>query len=92
VDPSTCHLAHAEDDDEESKPAKKKKKASKKKKISAAAPAKEKDVDLSTAILGGSSSRNSMEVSLFSRFFPTKMLLTSVSQFIIPLATKFHFT
>lgn len=54
--------AHAEDDDEESKPAKKKKKASKKKKISAAAPAKEKDVDLSTAILGGSSSRNSMEV------------------------------
>jgi hypothetical protein len=61
------YTAHAEVDDEESKPIKKKKKSSKKKKTDAApvaaAPEKEKVVDFSQAILGGSSTRNSMEVS-----------------------------
>jgi len=61
------NTAHAEVDDEESKPIKKKKKSAKKKKTdaapAAAAPEKEKVVDFSQAILGGSSTRNSMEVS-----------------------------
>ena len=61
--PTLAISAHADDDEEVKKPAKKKNK--KKKAAAAAKPkktaSKEKE-DLSTAILGGSSSRNSMEV------------------------------
>lgn len=62
--------AHADDDeDEAAKPIKKKKK--KTKKVVAAKPREEvvKNVDLSTAILGGSSARNSMQVRILMLYF-----------------------
>jgi hypothetical protein len=62
--------AHADDDEDEAAPIKKKKKKKAKKAV-AAKPREEvvKNVDLSTAILGGSSARNSMQVRRLLRAF-----------------------
>lgn len=59
-------VAFADDEEEEEKPKpKKKKKKTTKKKKETSAKAADPDQNLATAILGGSSSRNSLEVRTF---------------------------
>ena len=78
------HTAAVNDEDEDAEPqvVKKKKKKKKKSTTNAKKPAaassssakKEKEQDLSTAILGGSSSRNSMQVSAWPHFLSLSLI------------------